>query len=184
MWKILPIALTQPEVRDMPIAELTKINGKQVVGSASFQLTTTGSGVIATSVLKRRSHVPSTHLVWLQELSTSKAKLEKRGGPGNFINRDGSGIARSGSAQPQSFCQSSRVVWGLWRAPGLFPNPKHWHFSHRTIWSRIRSQPYSLFLGLQFLFCLWDSFPVMGWTFPPKCTCWSLSTSEWNVIWK
>ena len=175
---------SQPEVRDVPIAELTKINRKQVVGYASFQLTTTGSGVTATSLLKRRSHIPSMRLFWLQERSTSKAKLEKRGRPGNFINKDGSGIAWSGSAQPQSFCQCSWVVWGLWGASGLFPNPRHWYFSHGTIWNRTGSQTYSLFLGLQFLFCLWDSFPVMGWMFPPNFTCWSLSTSEWNVVWK
>ena len=115
----------------------------QAVGSASFQLTSVGSGEIDTSIPKRRAHPPSLHLRWMQELSTPKGKLER---PGHFINRDSFGIAWSGSAKPQSFCLCSGGVWGLWGASGWFPNPRLWYFSCAATWNRLGPHPYSLFL--------------------------------------
>ena len=144
MWKILslPLRLTARS-QTQACNRVDKINRKQVVDSASFQLTSVGSGGIDTSIPKRRAHTPALHLRWMQGLSTSKGKLER---PGHFINRDGFGITWSGSAKPQSFCLCSGVVWGLWGASGWFPNPRHWYFSCAATWNRTGPHPCSLFL--------------------------------------
>ena len=169
MWKILslPLRLTARSQR-RACNRVDKINRKQVVGSASFQLTSVGSGGIDTSIPKRRAHTPSLHLCWMQELSSSKGKLER---PGHFINRDGFGITWSGSAKPQSFCLYSGVVWGLWGPSGWFPNPRHWYFSCAATWNRTGPHPYSLFLLSCCLVTRWLFCNPMGCNLPSSSVC-------------
>lgn len=189
MWKSLFIPLRQTARSKRCATELAKINTKRVVGDASSQLTTTWSGGIAISALRRAVLSPFMSLFWVQERLLScllRGRWAGQGRPGHFSTRDSPVAVGWDSAQSWKVLPIPLDCAG---ASGGF-----WIVSHSQIlvffsWNNSELRWTSTLItflrvatSILSLASRSDVFPVMGWMSPLKFIGWS--TLEWGPIWK